>query len=105
MPNYDYLCSRGHLREVFAGRDDSSLPCEDCGEQSRRVITTAPHITGCAVPPMNQRKLPLDRFINAQQELVRDAEKAGVEAPDILGAAKRQARRIQKHAPELVGGT
>jgi len=105
MPYYDYLCGRGHLREVFAGRDDSALTCEDCGDVARRVILTAPLVNGVAVPPMNQRKIPVDRFVNALEDVQREARKTGVDPPDFLADAKRQARKIQKYAPELVGGT
>lgn len=54
---------------------------------------------------MRERRVPLNRFIEAQGQMVRDAERTGVPAPDVLGIAKRQAAAIEKHAPELVTGT
>lgn len=47
----------------------------------------------------------LSRFIEAQGQMVRDAERTGVPAPDVLGDARKRAAAIAKHAPEIVTGT
>jgi hypothetical protein len=60
---------------------------------------------GFAIPPMRERPLHLSRAIEAQGEMVREAERTGVPAPDVLGIAQRRAAQIRKTAPELVTGT
>jgi hypothetical protein len=41
--------------------------------------------------------------MEAQQTLVHESEKAGVEPPDTWSAAKRIASNIQKHRPDMLG--
>jgi len=54
---------------------------------------------------MRERRIPLTRFVNALDDMQRDARKAGVEPPDVLAIAARQAAEIGKHQPELITGT
>lgn len=106
MPRYDYRCAVGHEEERIAGFDDSVLSCGACGSPAQRMVPSRPPLMGgFAIPPMNERRIPLSRFVEAQGQMVRDAERAGVSAPDVLGIAKRQAAAIRKHAPEMVSGT
>lgn len=104
MPRYDYLCPAGHQRESVESRETDSIEC-DCGLAGRRVVLSAPLVGGFAIPPMRERKVPLSRFVDAQGEMVRQAERTGVPAPDVLGIARREAAAISKAAPELVTGT
>jgi len=105
VPRYDYGCASGHLEERFEDRDTSQVPCSECGRVARRRISTAPLINGVAVPPMRERKIPIQDFQNALDDQQTAARRAGVEPPDVWAAAKREAKIIQKHAPELVEGT
>ena len=104
MPRFDYGCGL-HVEERVEARDLAEVPCSTCGRAARRLITSPPHINGAAIPPMRERRIPLTRFVNALDDMQRDARKAGVEPPDVLEIAQRQAQEIQKQAPELITGT
>jgi hypothetical protein len=54
---------------------------------------------------MRARDIPLDRFVNAQHEMVDRCRREGVEPPDVLAIAKANAKRIERDAPEYIGGT
>lgn len=105
MPRYDFRCADGHVTEEWAGFDRLTSRCE-CGAESERVaVPSRVSITGFAVAPMRERPVNLSRFIEAQGQMVRDAERTGVPAPDVLGDARKRAAAIAKHAPEIVTGT
>lgn len=106
MPRYDFRCPAGHITEEVAGFDQSTSLCACGAESAREQVPSRPaRFNGFAIPPMRERKIPLSRFVEAQGEMVRAAERTGVQAPDVLGIAKRQAAAIAEAAPELVSGT
>ena len=82
-------------------REVREAPC-DCGRSARRQLS-APLINGIVQVPMRERGIPLNRMIEAHDTIVHQSDQAGVEPPDTLKIAKRQAARIRKHAPELIG--
>lgn len=104
MPRYDFGCGE-HVEERIEPRDVAEVPCSMCSRPARRLITSVPRVNGAAIPPMRERKIPITRWVNALDDMQRDARKAGVAPPDVLGIAQRQAAEIQRHAPELVTGT
>lgn len=105
MPRYDYRCANGHVEEVVADRDASSVPCPLCSAVATRIVTVPPSVNGFSQPPMRERKLPVSWFIEAQHQMVDEAQRTGVMPPDPMEIAKRQAALVEKHAPELVTGT
>jgi F0F1-type ATP synthase membrane subunit b/b' len=52
---------------------------------------------------MRERKLNISEGLESLSGSQEKARKAGVEPPDILAEAKRQAGWIQRNAPELLG--
>lgn len=104
MPLYDFRCSNGHVTEQRAGYDQSAIGCH-CGTEAQRNPVNRLSVSGFAIQPMRSRPVGLSQFIEAQGEMVRTAERTGVMAPDVMAIAKRQAARIEKHAPELITGT
>lgn len=105
MPRYDFRCPSGHITELRAGYDQSAAACGSCGAEASRVAVNHIGMSGFAIPPMSARAIPLKRFEEAHGEMLLAAERSGVEAPDVMGIAKRQAEQIKRHAPELITGT
>lgn len=106
MPTYDFVCPSGHIAEAQVARSVRVRDCSVCGLEGQRVVVypgRTPGIGGAAVPPMRERRIPLKRFVEAQHTLVHEAEKAGTQVPDLLDIAKKTAREIRRHAPELIG--
>lgn len=62
-------------------------------------------VSGFAISPMRSRPVGLTEFTEAQNEMVHNAQRLGVQAPDVMAIAQRQAARIKRHAPELITGT
>ena len=52
-----------------------------------------PGISGFVRTPTEQAPIHLDRFIEAQGELVETARRTGVQPPDMWGMAKERIRR------------
>ncbi len=103
MPLYDFRCPHGHTTEHRVSRAQRSMRCA-CGLWGQRIVVPSRvGVTGFATTPIRERPIPLNRFIEAQGQLVHDAERRGLEPPDTLGFAKRQAKEIQERAPELLG--
>lgn len=95
MPRYDYRCEAGHEREAFESRDTDLIPCPDCGRPSRRFVSAAhvPNANGFTPKPTKEHYVNLNRAIEAQHELVYQAEKAHVDPPDLWKAAKARIKR------------
>ena len=95
------------MTEARADRSQRSLPCPACDLPSQRVVgypAALPGVTGGARVPMNQRGIPLGLAQEAHDTIVYEAEKAGVEPPDTLSIAKREAAKVRRGAPELITG-
>ena len=105
MPLYQFACACGWGTEQRAGYEIESVPCPGCAAPAHRAAVNRINATGFAIPAITGRPIPLSRYHEAQQQMVRDAERTGVPAPDVLGIAKQQANYIRRHAPELVRGT
>lgn len=90
MPRYDYRCAEGHVAEVNASRDTSALACPECGAAAARVTLTAPSINGFVRKPTREHYVNLNRFVEAQGELVEDARRMGIAPPDLYGEAQRR---------------
>jgi len=105
MPRYDFRCPDGHVTERRAGFEQAASVCGVCGAAAERVAVNRIGMSGFAIPPMGARAIPLNRFAEAHGEMLRTAERTGVQAPDVMGIARRQADYIKKVAPELVHGT
>lgn len=106
MPLYDFECAEGHVTEALTDREAKALDCDVCRAPAQRVVVYPGHtpgVTGVTVPPMRERRVRLTRFAEAQGEMVHEAERTGVAAPDVLGIAKRRAADIQKYRPDLLG--
>lgn len=94
MPYYDYLCPAGHQRESLEHRDTDVLDC-DCGQPARRIVTAA-HVAGAAGfarRPTREHYVNVNRAVEAQGEITRQAERAGIEMPDLWRYAKDRVAR------------
>ena len=104
MPTYDFRCEAGHTTESVEHRETRAIACDVCGSSAARVaVPSRLGISGFTTTPIGERRFPLDRFVEAQGEMIRDAERAGVKAPDVLKIAEHHAREIQTHRPDLRG--
>lgn len=84
------------MTETRKAVDVGRIDCPICGRPSQRVIVypnNLPGITGFAQRPTKEAPINLTRFTEAHGEVLRQAEKAGVEPPDLLGAAKKRVAR------------
>ncbi len=105
-PVYDFRCDAGHVTEEVTDRAQRSGVCPQCGSASQRVAVYPGHVpgvNGIVTVPMAERGIPLGRALEAHDTIVHQAERAGVEPPDTLSIAKRVAKGIQKHRPDLIG--
>ncbi len=97
MPRYDYRCPSGHVTEQIRGFKVKLTKCLECGRRARRQAVYAEQYLGgdgiTAHCPPREAPINLTRFTEAHGELLRDAEKAGVEPPDLFGAAKERVKR------------
>ena len=95
MPWYDIECSAAHRHEVTEDRETSARPCPQCSLPARRVILPGhiPSANGFTPKPTREHYVNLNRAIEAQHELVYQAEKAHVEPPDLWEAAKARIKR------------
>ena len=98
MPRYDFRCEAEHVTEAVKPMAVSVIYCV-CGLPALRLAVYAEQtIIGATVagPRLgNSSRDEAGRFRlglvqEAQHEVLRDAEKAGVEPPDIFGDAKRK---------------
>ena len=95
MPYYDYRCEDGHEHEELASRDASLLPCATCGRPARRFISPA-HVAGVngfTPKPTREHYVNVGRAMEAQHEMVYQAEKHHIEAPDLWKIAKDRVAR------------
>ena len=94
MPYYDFRCGVGHVRESMESRDTDAIDC-DCGRPARRIIS-AGHVAGAigfTRKPTREHYVPLGRAIEAQHEIVYQAEKAHIDPPDLWKVAKDRVAR------------
>jgi hypothetical protein len=65
-------------------------PCPSCDGVARRAAVNHVAVNGFAFVPYNQRPIHLDRGMNALMDVQRDAERAGVAAPNLFAEAERR---------------
>ena len=94
MPLYDFRCPEGHSAERFASFAVSEIACPACGLPARRSSVNRISFGGFADVPFREHRVNLTRAVEAQHELVYQAEKHHVELPDFLGEARRKAALI-----------
>ncbi len=77
--------------------DKAFAKCLECGRRARRSAVYASQYLGgdgiTAHCPTREAAVNLTRFTEAHGELLRSAEKAGVEPPDLFGLAKERVKR------------
>ncbi len=104
MPRYDFRCSWGTITEAVKGLGIDTIPCPCCGGVARRVPFYANQqvsgVDGGRTPLGNSAKnkhgqWDLRIVKEAQHEMVYDAEKAGVQAPDLWKQATRKGQLTQ----------
>ena len=95
MPRYDIACSSGHLFEVFEDRERVARACPQCQSPARRVVTPghAAGINGLTLKPTREHYVNVGRAMEAQHELVYQAEKAHVPLPDFWKIAQDRVKR------------
>ena len=80
------------------------MTCPECGGRAERdPVPQGIGISGFRVTPVSQRYVPLSRAMEAQQTILHEAQKAGVEPPDLYAAGIRQAAARRRYAPETIG--
>lgn len=99
MPRYDYRCAAGHTAESWQGFDVRSIDCP-CGLAAQRIVLTAPGVTGFVSRPTSEAPIRFNDYLEAHGEMVRSAERQGIEAPDLWGKAKERIRRGEVKAIE-----
>ncbi len=105
MPHYDYRCSKGKITEAVHDYGVSEIDCPCCGGVAvREAVYAEQTIIGETVARPNGQRLgksaknkhglwDMGIVEEAQHELVHDAEKAGIEPPDLWSAAKAKSKR------------
>ena len=63
-----------------------------CGRVAQREFAV-PGISGFVRTPTAQVPVHLDRFIEAQSEMIETARRTGTQAPDMWGVAQERIRR------------
>ena len=60
---------------------------------AQRVVLSPPYATGFRARPTSEAPINMTRYLEAQGEIVHQAEKHGVEPPDLYQAAKDRIAR------------
>ena len=99
MPYYDFRCPDGHEQEAQASRETETLVCS-CGQLARRVINPAhvPSAIGFTPKPTREHYVHLNRAIEAQHEIIHEAEKHHLDPPDFFKIAQDRVRRGEVQA-------
>ena len=96
MPRYDYRCPSGHIKESTRGFDQKFVRCE-CGRTAQRLSVYQEQYLGgdgiTAHRPTREAPIQQTQFLEAHGEVLRDAEKAGTTAPDLLRVAQERVKR------------
>lgn len=103
MPTYDYRCANGHLQTLRRGYETAQVPCP-CGWLAQRQAVNLVGRSGFAFTPYNQRRINVDRAINAQHDLLHQAQKQGTALPDLWAMSKRRAAAIQASGEQVEVG-
>lgn len=100
MPYYDFICPAcGSVTTARAsGVSSPERPCPSCPATAKRSPINRVAVSGFAFVPYDQRPIHLDRAINAQHDLVDEAERTGVPQPDYWAEAKRRVKTGQAQA-------
>lgn len=61
-------------------------------------------VSGFAFTPYRERSVRLDRAVNAQHDLIHEAERTGTQLPDLWGIAKRKAAAIRASGEQVEVG-
>ena len=100
MPRYDYRCGKGDVIEAVREMSVTKIVCPSCGGVAQRQAVYAYQIIrGETVAKPNGQRLPnrcrdrngrydLKLVEEAQHEMIYDADKGGIEAPDLFKQAK-----------------
>lgn len=95
MPRYDYRCGVGHVTEAVNPVSVDLIYCA-CGRAALRAPFSPGHLpgkSGFVATPTKERYINLNRAVEAQHELIHQAEKHHVELPDLYKVAKAQVAR------------
>ena len=93
MPWYEYRCAAGHVTEQRQPRHVGEIDCLRCGLSAQRLVSSSVGIAGFAQRPTREAPIPLSRAIEAQHEIVYQSERAGIQPPDLMAAARRRVAR------------
>ena len=96
------------MTESLQSVDTDRIRCPDCGLRAARQVFSPGHlpgVSGFAVAPMRERRIPITDAMTALGDAQATARKRGIDAPDFLAMAKSRASIISRHAPELAAGT
>lgn len=95
MPQYDFCCDGGHVTELRVERGTREIEC-GCGRPSQRVVVYPENgigLAGVARMPLREQPINFTQAVEAQGELLHEAARQGVEAPDVVALGYRQAQR------------
>lgn len=93
MPKYDWRCAAGHEHEAYEDRHVHERECSQCLRPAQRQLSVVAGITGLVSTPTAYVPIPFSRYLEAQGEVVESARRAGVEPPDLWGAAQARIKR------------
>lgn len=90
MPLYEFRCAAGHLEERLSTLEEAPRPCS-CGRMAVRNAVN--RFSPIAAAP---RRLNLAKGLEADAEMKHNYQRAGLEPPDIVGAAARHVARLRR---------
>lgn len=99
MARYDYRCAGDHTTEAMRPMSVGLIDCPTCGGPAQRVAVYPrageTFIGGDGITahrPTREAPVNVTRFTEAHGEVLHEAEKRGVQAPDFFGIAKERVR-------------
>ena len=95
MPLYIYRCAGGHETELLRGREIVSIPCPQCSATAERVSVYQTALL-TARTPVGERPVSVRQYIEANEEVAYQHEKAGTRPPDVLAEAKRRVAKLRR---------
>ena len=93
MPWYEYRCAAGHVTEQRQPRDIGEIDCAVCSLTAQRLIPSSVGFSGFAQRPTREAPIPLSRAIEAQHEIIYQSNRAGIQPPDLMKAARQRIAR------------
>jgi hypothetical protein len=95
MPKYDYRCAGGHTTEAVRPVEVGLIDCSTCEEPAQRLAVYDVQVMGDGINchrPTREARININQLTEAHGEVLHEAKKKGVQAPDFLKIAKERVR-------------